>query len=130
MQVDQDDTANGVHWATIGRLDGVHAGTGMKVMVDPSQPAAVFEGSRSCSNPRLCRRLAGAARGSAVIGLVTRRLRTEASCDGQFPMIEHTRQLATLRLIGVHALETAYVRVLANDRFGFQPVQQLPQNSN
>ena len=42
LQVDQDGTANGVHWTTIARLDGVHTGDGVKVIFDSSQPAATL----------------------------------------------------------------------------------------
>jgi hypothetical protein len=42
LQVDQDGAANGAHWTTIARLDGVHTGDGVKVIFDASQPAATL----------------------------------------------------------------------------------------
>jgi hypothetical protein len=42
LQIDQDGTANGAHWTTIARLDGVHTGDGVKVIFDTSQPAATL----------------------------------------------------------------------------------------
>ena len=42
LQIDQDGAANGAHWTTIARLDGVHTGDGVKVIFDTSQPAATL----------------------------------------------------------------------------------------
>jgi len=42
LQVDPDGTVNGVNWATVARLDGVHSGDGVKVIFDSSQPATTF----------------------------------------------------------------------------------------
>ena len=42
LQVDPDGAANGVHWTTIARLDGVHTGDGVKVIFDSSQPATTL----------------------------------------------------------------------------------------
>jgi hypothetical protein len=42
LQIDQDGTANGVHWTTLARLDGVHTGDGVKVIFDLSQPATTL----------------------------------------------------------------------------------------
>ena len=42
LQVDQDGAANGAHWTTIARLDGVHTGDGVRVIFDASQPAATL----------------------------------------------------------------------------------------
>ena len=33
LQIDQDGTANGMNWTTIARLDGVHTGDGVKVIL-------------------------------------------------------------------------------------------------
>ena len=41
LQIDQDGTAGGMNWTTIARLDGVHTGDGVKVILDSSQPAGV-----------------------------------------------------------------------------------------
>jgi endoglucanase len=41
VQIDQDGMANGVNWTTIARLDGVHPGNGVKIILDRSQPAGV-----------------------------------------------------------------------------------------
>ena len=38
LQIDQDGTADGMNWTTIARLDGVHTGDGVKVILD-SNPA-------------------------------------------------------------------------------------------
>ncbi|HMJ27636.1 MAG TPA: PQQ-dependent sugar dehydrogenase, partial [Xanthobacteraceae bacterium] len=42
LQIDQDGITNGAHWTTIAQLDGVHAGDGVKVIFDKSQPAATL----------------------------------------------------------------------------------------
>jgi glucose/arabinose dehydrogenase len=42
LQVDQDGAANGAHWTTIARLDGIHTGDGVRVIFDASQPAATL----------------------------------------------------------------------------------------
>ena len=39
LQVDVDGTANGVHWTTIGRLDDIHLGDTVNVILNSSQPA-------------------------------------------------------------------------------------------
>ena len=39
LQIDQDGAANGMNWTTIARLDGIHPGNGVRVILDPSQPA-------------------------------------------------------------------------------------------
>jgi glucose/arabinose dehydrogenase len=38
LQIDTDGAANGAHWTTIARLDGVHAGNGVNVILDSSLP--------------------------------------------------------------------------------------------
>jgi RTX calcium-binding nonapeptide repeat (4 copies)/FG-GAP-like repeat len=42
LQVDTDGVNNGVHWTTIARLDGVHPGDSVKVLLDPSDPATTL----------------------------------------------------------------------------------------
>ena len=42
LQIDPDGTVNGVNWATIAWLDGVHPGDGVKVIFDSSQPATTL----------------------------------------------------------------------------------------
>jgi hypothetical protein len=42
LQIDQDGIADGAHWTTIARLDGVHTADGIKVIFDASQPAATL----------------------------------------------------------------------------------------
>jgi glucose/arabinose dehydrogenase len=39
LQIDQDGAADGTNWTTIARLDGVHPGDGVKVILDGSEPA-------------------------------------------------------------------------------------------
>ena len=38
LQIDQDGTTNGMNWTTIARLDGVHTGDGVKVILDHPNP--------------------------------------------------------------------------------------------
>src|SRR5204862_417071 len=41
LQLDTDGTANGANWVTIARLDGVHAGNSVNVILSASAPAGV-----------------------------------------------------------------------------------------
>ena len=41
LQIDPDGTMNGMNWTTIARLDSVHTGDGVRVILDSSQPAGV-----------------------------------------------------------------------------------------
>jgi Ca2+-binding RTX toxin-like protein len=41
LQVDPDGTAGGMNWTTIARLDGVHTGDSVQVVLDSTQPAGV-----------------------------------------------------------------------------------------
>jgi len=43
LQIDQDGIANGAHWTTIAQLDGVHTGDAVRMILDPSQPAAILD---------------------------------------------------------------------------------------
>ena len=42
LQIDQDGTVNGMNWTTVARLDGVHTGNGVTVILDASQPAVTL----------------------------------------------------------------------------------------
>jgi Ca2+-binding RTX toxin-like protein len=42
LQIDQDGTAGGMNWATVARLDGVHTGNSVRVILDSSQPAVTL----------------------------------------------------------------------------------------
>ena len=42
LQIDQDGTAGGMNWTTVARLDGVHTGNGVRVILDSSQPAVTL----------------------------------------------------------------------------------------
>jgi hypothetical protein len=52
VQVDKDGITNGAHWTTIALLDGVHAGNGVKVIFDASQPAATLTVRELADAPR------------------------------------------------------------------------------
>jgi FG-GAP-like repeat/Bacterial pre-peptidase C-terminal domain len=39
LQIDPDGAANGLSWTTIAKLDGLHAGNAINIILDPSQPA-------------------------------------------------------------------------------------------
>jgi hypothetical protein len=39
LQIDPDGTANGVNWTTIARLDGLHIGNNLSIILDSSLPA-------------------------------------------------------------------------------------------
>jgi Ca2+-binding RTX toxin-like protein len=39
LQIDADGTANGVNWTTIARLDGLHTGNNLSIILDSSLPA-------------------------------------------------------------------------------------------
>ena len=63
-----DGTAGGMNWTTIARLDGVHTGDSVKVILDSSQPAVTLlivpavgadpKLQRRCSRPTSCGRAA------------------------------------------------------------------------
>ena len=42
LQIDPNGTANGANWTTIARLDGVHTGNSVKVILDASQPGVTL----------------------------------------------------------------------------------------
>src|SRR5262245_58330571 len=42
LQIDPDGMASGANWTTIARLDGVHTGHSVKVVLDASQPAGTM----------------------------------------------------------------------------------------
>jgi RTX calcium-binding nonapeptide repeat (4 copies) len=42
LQIDPNGTAGGMNWTTIARLDGVHTGNGVTVILDSSRPAVTL----------------------------------------------------------------------------------------
>jgi hypothetical protein len=47
VQIDQDGVGGAAHWTTIAQLDGVHAGDGVEVIFDASQPGATLASQSS-----------------------------------------------------------------------------------
>ena len=56
LQIDQDGTAGGMNWTTIARLDGVHTGNGVRVILDSSQPAVTLFAPAAGADQELRRR--------------------------------------------------------------------------